>query len=333
MEAAFAAAASRKGVDVRAFRIANLTVNVSFAGPALLAAIEPALAHLATPSAPAPDLSVRVWDTASTGIAVPMPSRRGLAASTALGARPERVRSSYQAAPRILTLYDPDRRRAVVWVPDAGAVPSNEVASPMRTLLHWWARDNGLQLVHAGAVGLDGRAVLLCGPAGAGKSTSVLAGMLSGLDYLGDDYVLVDARRGTKVHSLYSAAKLQPEHVSAFPELRPTLVNGDRLGTEKALWFIHRDFPERTQTSAEALAVLVPRVVSGSQSAVVPIRRSTALSALAPSTIVQLSGADQWSLRAMAAFIERVATYELRAGSDLTGVARAIRFVLDGAAP
>ena len=332
MQAAFANAAARMGVIERTFRIGGLGVRASFAGPGMIQAIEPALAHLAADPSLSVDLRVQLWDTATTGVSVPTPPRGGPSmAPLQRDGVIDRIRSSYHAVPRILTLYDTAERVAVVWVPDARSVPSNEIASPMRTLLHWWARDNGLQFVHAGAVGHEGRAVLLAGPSGAGKSTSTLAALLAGLDYLGDDYVLVDAGAGTTIHSLFSAAKLQPAQVAAFPELRASLINEDRLATEKALWFVHRDFPERTRASAKAVAVLVPRVTGSADSSVVPIARSTALAALAPSTIVQLSGADQWSLDAMAAFLARVPAYRLEAGTDLRGLAKTLRGVLESA--
>ena len=311
----------------RTFRIARLTVVARFAGPAMLPAIEPALAHLLASPAGQANLTVELWDSASTGIAVPAPpgGRTGFGATAEDG----RVRSAYHALPGILSMYEPASRTAVLWVPDAKRVPSNEIASPMRMLLHWWARDNGLQFVHAGSVGIGGRAVLLAGPAGAGKSTAALAGLLGGLDYLGDDYVLIDTQGGATIHSLYSAAKLQPEQVGAFPELRPYLTNADRLATEKALWFVHRDFPQRTRASAEAAAVLVPRITGGRRSSLAPIARSTALASIAPSTLAQLSGSDQWSMRVIAGFLEQVPAFQLDAGRHLGSLASTLRTLLE----
>ncbi len=319
MRDAFLEAGTRTGIESRTFAICGLRVTVRAAGNAMMGAIEPALAHLAVAETGSQDLEVHAWDSATSGVEVP---------DRIVQPGPSATRSSYQPEPGILTLYDPHGREAVVWVPDARRVPSNEVASPLRVLLHWWARDRGLQFVHAGAVALDGRAVLLAGPSGAGKSTAALAGLAHGLDYLGDDYVVVDGRAGATVHSLYSAGKLQPSQVAAFPELRPMLSNADRLSTEKALWFAHRHFPVQTVASATAICVLVPRVASGFRSSIEKIPRSTALAALAPSTIAQLSGADQWSLGVMASFLGRVDAYRLNAGSDLAGLANTMRELL-----
>ncbi len=329
---AYALAARQNGTVEQSFLVAGRPIHAAFAGPALIPAMTSALTHLAVGAQSDADLSVMLWDSASTGIAFPVRPGAGLHSpdSRDVAGRADRVRYAYQREARILTLYDAALREAIVWVPDARSVPSNEVASPLRTLLHWWARDHGLQFAHAGAVGLDGKAVLLAGPSGAGKSTSALACLLAGLDYLGDDYVLVDAKGGTTIHSLYSAAKLQPNQVAAFPELTGLLDNPDKLATEKALWFVDRDFPDRTRSSAEAVAVVVPRITGGTESSLEPIKRSTALAALAPSTLAQLAGADQWALNALATFLGSVSAFRLSAGTDLPGLAHVVRELLEG---
>ncbi len=327
LTAAFTDAADRLGTVERAYAIAGRDIRIHAAGPTVLGMVDPALAHLATEATEPRDLLVQLWDSASSGVAVPDPP--GDDGSDQRLDDP--VRSAYHAVPRILSVYHRIERRAVVWVPDASRVPSNELASPLRTLLHWWSRDRGLQFVHGGAVGLNGRAVLLAGPSGAGKSTAAMACLLDGLDYLGDDYVLVDGGPHPAVHSLFSAGKVQPEHVAAFPQLRPLVENGAELPLEKALWFLNRHFPERMTASARAVGVLVPEVTGASATTIVPLRSAAALAALAPSTIVQLSGADQGSLSAIAAFLGRVPSYRLRSGTDLPGIAGAVRRLLQDA--
>jgi hypothetical protein len=294
----------------------------------VLTIIHAALSHLTTDATRPPELVVRLWDSASTGVPIPdVPD--GDAVKVQDMADDRRVRSAYHAVPRILSVYDPAQRLAVVWVPDAASVPSNELASPLRTLLHWWSRDFGLQFVHGGAVSVAGRGVLLAGPSGAGKSTAAIACLLGDLDYLGDDYVLVGGGSVPVVHSLYSAGKLQAAHIGTFPELLPMVENADELPTEKALWFFGSQFPQRMATSARAVAVLVPEVTAEGRTTIVRLRPAAALAALAPSTIVQLSGADQGSLSAIGAFLSRVPSYRLRTGTDVRDIARAVRAFID----
>jgi hypothetical protein len=326
LAAAYLEATRSVGRVERTYAIGARIVRVEAAGEPALKIVDPGLAHLAAPGGGSPELVVQVWDSASSGVHVPgLPSAMSGEAAPA-----DEVLSAYHAVPQILTVYERAQRRAVVWVPDASRVPSNELASPLRTLLHWWSRDHGLQFIHGGAVALGGRGVLLAGPSGAGKSTAALACLMAGLDYLGDDYVLVESRDVPVVHSLYNAGKVQPSHLATFPSLGPLIENGHELPAEKPLWFFQRWLPGQMVASARALAVFVPEVTGNAATSIVPIRASTALAALAPSTIVQLSRADQTSLSAIAAFVAQVPSYRLRSGTDLTAIARTVREFIAG---
>jgi hypothetical protein len=57
---------------------------------------------------------------------------------------------------------------------------------PLAALLH------GLEVVHAGAVGIDGGAIVLAGDSGAGKSTLVAALLRRGAGFLTDDVVALE---------------------------------------------------------------------------------------------------------------------------------------------
>jgi hypothetical protein len=288
----------------------------------LLSRLTPALDHLASPPVEHPDLTVCAWDTASTGVAVPAPPDAGRGGPEGL------AHALYQPEPESLSMLSPARRLGAHWVPDAGKLSSHECAAPLRPLLHWWQRERGRQLVHGGAVGTDAGAVLLAGPSGAGKSTCALACLLGGLDYLGDDYVLLDAEGEPSVHCVYSSAKLNPDHVGFVPSLVPLITNPGRLGTEKALWFLHAHHPRQIRRRLPLRAVLVPGVRGGRRCRIEPISAASALLALAPSTIVQLRGAPDAALGWMARCLARLPCYRLDLGRELAPIADAVWEVL-----
>src|SRR5690349_22946983 len=98
---------------------------------------------------------------------------RGLTAGDRLG--------SYDRAHATLSLYDATEATGVLWARDAERMAPWEPGSPLRSLLRWVLAAHGLHLLHAAAVGTpDGRGVLLCGPGGAGKSTTALAFLAAG---------------------------------------------------------------------------------------------------------------------------------------------------------
>ena len=194
-------AMQRSGPIVRDLRLGPTTVRLRIAGPALL----PFIGVLTHPwhavAASEPLLRVELWDRHSTGVAPPpFPVRQDPPAG------PGEIRSYDDADLRILfhsgtdprdgsfaalTMFDERTSTARYFVSDAARIPWWERAAPVRAALHWGLSRPDRLLVHAGAVGSAGRGVLLTG-AGAGKSTTALAAVCAGLDYLGDDYVFMD---------------------------------------------------------------------------------------------------------------------------------------------
>jgi hypothetical protein len=82
-------------------------------------------------------------------------------------------------------------------------------------------RLRGLTSLHASAVALGDRSVAICGPAGAGKSTTAAAFASRGRPVLADDVVpLLDRADGVFVQSAYP-------HLRLWPDVLPALGTGD----------------------------------------------------------------------------------------------------------
>lgn len=86
----------------------------------------------------------------------------------------------------------------------------DEALSVLRKELAFWIADAARTRIflHAGAVALDGRALLLPGRSGAGKSSLVAALLEAGASYLSDEYAPLD-RRG-RVHPCPLPLQLPP---------------------------------------------------------------------------------------------------------------------------
>lgn len=78
-------------------------------------------------------------------------------------------------------------------------------------LVSQWAETAGLIPVHGAAVGTGGRGVLLIANGGGGKSTLAASCLLSGMDYAGDDYVLLSSQGAPAAMPLFSTLKLNPD--------------------------------------------------------------------------------------------------------------------------
>jgi hypothetical protein len=82
-------------------------------------------------------------------------------------------------------------------------------------------RLRGISSLHASAVALGDRSVAICGPAGAGKSTTAAAFASRGRPVLADDIVpLVDTAEGVFVQPAYP-------HLRLWPDVLPALGTGD----------------------------------------------------------------------------------------------------------
>jgi hypothetical protein len=100
----------------------------------------------------------------------------------------------------------------------AERLPDWHDRSPFRSFISLWADDNRLALLHGATVARSGEAVVLAGVSGSGKSTTALACLDAGLDFLGDDACLVDPGE-RRVYSLYGRAKLEPSSRQTFGPL------------------------------------------------------------------------------------------------------------------
>jgi hypothetical protein len=317
------------GVAVEDYVVAGSRVSLRFATGALRDRLAPAFAHLSAPPGEAPELTVHLWDSASTG--VEPPPRPPAAPDETAGAlyhfHEPPLRGAYQAAFEALSVLDSETGVAWYWVADARDLPSWEQACPIRQLLFWWLGARGYLQVHGAAVGRPEGGVLIVGPAGSGKSTVALACLGSELLYAGDDYVAVTLDPSPRVASLYSTGKLDPSHLrERLPRLLPA---ADRLDEEKAILYAERHFPQQTTSGFLLAAVLVPAVRSdGREPRVAPASRAAAFAALGPSTMFQLHTAGAGELATLSSLVARVPCYTLEVGSDLSAVPETISRLL-----
>lgn len=303
----------------RYYCIAGFAVRLRFAGEALLPYITPALAHLATEPVGEPVLTVCLWDSDSTNIVMPPPPwqaddyREG---GEIRGFVDERIHTIVQIGVNALSVLDRERNLGIYWVKTAKQIPYYESAAPLRAIFHLWMSQRGIQLIHAGAVGLPSGGVLLVGKGGSGKSTTALACLNSELFYASDDYCMLAHHPNPTVFSIYSTGKKNADDVGRLPFLVSKIRNPDRLGTEKAVYLLSESFPDKLLSSFPLRAILIPRLSGGRDTALKPASPAAGLAALAPSTIFQLPGDRKKGFQTMGQLVRQVPCYQLNLGTD-----------------
>lgn len=315
------------GIVDRYYSIGGQIIRLRFAGPALVPQLTPALAHLATIESEAPSLTICIWDNTSTATPRPqLPPFGAMPRGDIPGYNDGRIHTHIGAG--LFSVLDAARGLAVYCCRDAAQLPLYERGAPLRSIFHWWFRRSKLQLVHAGAVGNASGGVLLAGKGGSGKSTICLACLNSDLLYVSDDYSLIALDPAPYAHTLYNTAKLRVDNLHRVPHLQDKIYNADRLQTEKALFFLHEDFPQKIIAGLPIRAILLPRVTGLVDTTVTPASARESLSALLLSTMHQLAGADEKTVTMINRLANALPSFTLELGSDLEQVPARISHLL-----
>jgi hypothetical protein len=319
------------GAIERHLDLAGTLIRVVYAGEGLCSAFSPALAHLEVDPVRSPDVSFHVWDSALAGVAMPLPPfpRHCLTDRGDIwGMNSRRIRSAFHWSESSVNLMDLERGIGIYWVQDQKLLPYWCHASPLRTLFHWWMTHNGLQLLHAAAVGDEHGALLVTGKGGVGKSTTALACLTGGMRYLADDYLVVGFDPEPRVYSLYATAKMEPSQLERFPEFEPLLTNRPYLDAEKAvvqLWPAYRD---RLVRSMPLKALATPRFAGEGNTSFGRVSTIVLQRAAAFTTLSQLPHSGHCNYVFIARLASRLPGLEIALGWDLATIPAAIRHLL-----
>jgi hypothetical protein len=315
------AVAARAAVVEQRFELAGAVIAVQYAGDRLADILGVAFEHHVA-SARDADLTIVVWDCASTGAPIPRISYDALDGGITADSRVEGdqpVECRYDGARRILNVYERATQRAGFCVADPDELPHWERSSPFRQLLAWFFRARGLHLLHGAAVGGADAGFLLVGRGGSGKSSSALACLEwpeAGLGVAGDDYCVVGTAPSAVAWSLYRSAKVGWPQLDWFPRLSRSVVNRDTPEDEKALLMLG---PPHTPPLAREVAIdaiVAPTVRMPGPTALEPIGRAAALQALAPSSMFQLAGPNADDFRELATLVAGRPAWRLALGGE-----------------
>jgi len=315
----------------RYFNIAGFTILLRFAGPALIPYITPALNHLTTQHAPEPDLTVCLWDSISTHTEISCPPWEMddyLPRGEVRGYNTDRIHIAFQLGFCVLSMLDIVQNTAIFWIRSARHAYYSESSHPIKTILHWWMREQGLQLVHAASVGMQNGGVLVAGRGGSGKSTTALACLLSEMLFLGDDKVLISRKPIPFAYSAYNSATLNADHLQKLPQLIRKVSNADNLDAEKALIYLYNFYSERVAVSLPVRGIVVPQITGQTDSKLTRVSPMTAIKALAPSTLFQMPGAGPKDFREITEFVKHIPCFLLELGTCLQEVPETIMQML-----
>ncbi len=272
-----------------------------------------------------PQLTIDLWDENATNIRCFAGSRGTCHGWEDVTSMSPDGRYIGQMQPNTLTCFDRNTQHIVGSIAWSDQIPIYERAKPLSRLLLEWNNDRHIQVIHAGLVSQHGQGVLFVAKSGSGKSTTSLACLCTGFDYVGEDFIgLEKLRDGSFVgHSLYNSVFLETGHLARFPELSPHVIRG-APHEEKAVVILSHVFPERLARVATIRAVVLLRVAGESESRLRSISKSQALLALAPSSLIEIPSRGIDGFSRLAQLVEQVSTYALELGRDLESIPRRV---------
>jgi hypothetical protein len=280
-----------------------------------------------------PDVTLHLWDGASTGSEPPQPwsnAEVGLRGEVPMYSNGQ-ILTAIQTDVNAVNIFDRHHRRGFYWIDSPASLRAYERAAPLKVLLHWWLRDLGLPMIHAGAVGTEAGAVLLVGKSGAGKSTTTLACLEAGLQYLADDRCLLALNPTPQVHCIYNSAKLHLAQMQRFPRLMTAVNNWHETTYDKALVHAHEFAPQQLARQLPIRALLLARVAGTPRTTLSPVARPHLLRDFVTSSLVYQPGAAHAEVHCMTAAVRQLPCYQINLGSDLAGIAPLITQILERA--
>jgi hypothetical protein len=208
---------------------------------------------------------------------------------------------------------------------------SRYVASnPFATLaLMEMLKRRGTYFLHAACLAKEGRAVVIAGQAGAGKSTLALALARHGLDYLGDDMVFLRAEAGTvRALGFSDAIGITANTAQWLPELAELARREPEPGYPKYLGRVEDHFAARVVTEAAPRAIVFPQIVPGDDSRLEPLAGNEAWLRLVPDVLLTEPASTQAHLNTIAALTRQAESHTLYSSRDLDASARLVAGLL-----
>ena len=226
----------------------------------------------------------------------------------------------------LLTALDEHNGHTVALVHAPARWPLRHYKQGIFITLYQLLRGHGLHLIHASAIGRDGRALLIAGRSGAGKTTTMLTCVDAGYQFLGDDTTLLwlDPAGTVQVAALLSTLDVTDKTAAWFPQLAPFL-SPQRNHTGKRQIILSEAFPQRVAAQAQVVALLMPMVTGAVTTTLTPLNKATLLNDLLFFSVdLQDPAFTRRHVEFLAQLVEQNPVYLLRLGSEREDVLRAI---------
>lgn len=299
-------------VSTRSFQLGPFSFCLQFSSFLLEEKLTKAFEHL--PGREQGEMKIGVWDTTLPQGKLPRLDWDTIEGNGYRGHWDPPFYFHYFETIQALSVFNVEKGRGFYVVRQGEDLPWWVSGSPLQGILHPWLQSENAQLVHTGAISHKGKALLLAGKGGSGKSTTVLSCLREGFDYIGEDYSVIVPGEEPYVLSVYQSAKLAIHTRSLFPEYERFVVNCKEAAKEKGLIYYGEIFPDQILLSSPLCAVVSLEV--GEETVLKQGSLHQSLKSLLMSTVAQLPFGHEKTLPLLKQALCFAQHYHLTLGPD-----------------
>ncbi len=326
-------AAAEVELHEREIGIAGRRVRLRFADSGSLEAFYPALSHLEATLIGDPDIEFRIWDAAATGRPPPgiaWGDQEPTEDAMVLHLSDETVRTKLDPRSSGILCYDRSRAHLLYCTRDVANVPWEVRSSPLIAAFSWALATRSNPIIHAGCVGLEGWGALIAGRSGAGKSTTCIGAAVAGLEYVSDDYLLVETGARPVGHSLTCMGRVHRSDMGRIDGVDRAVAGWVAAEDPKAAVDVRALAPDRVRASLPLKALVLPRLGTGGETVMRRVTAAEALRNMAPSSLFFLPADDpREAFAAMANLARTLPAYVLHLNDDASAAAAALSRLID----
>jgi len=308
---------------IKTYQVATKKVSIYFYGQDVFDILSQAFGHHKIIPNDDYDIIIHAWDSRyNNKYMIPPWDEPGFNKDYKI--EDENFLGVYLGGEESLNFYDKEKRIGYFYTNDVRQLPDWIYGAPFRTILHWFFNESDIHLIHGAVIGQHNKSILLTARSGSGKSTTALSCILSGMDYLSDDYIAIQQNSSVEAHSLYQSAKITRDGVNRFPEFNQIIRNKNFQENEKAVLFLSDIFPSQVVSHSSIVAIFIPRIVPD-KTRLSKANKIEAMLAIAPTTMLQLPLAETNKLKIFKSILNNIPCYFLDVGPDIRNTPNIIK--------
>jgi hypothetical protein len=316
------------------YALGGISIGLQCDDPEVVALVDARFRPLRRPVAPPTDITIEIRGPGPAAGWLPPPAGAGRPIYDAPGQPIEYFDESDELyvdyGRRVRLLCSPSEGRISMAINGTDPGDSIQATHPMLTIaLVETMKRFGRFSLHAAALSLDGRGVLVPGSSGSGKSTLTVTLVRAGFGFLSDDTVFLEPRtEGIWVSGFPDEVDVTDTTVSMVPELGPLADQPLRPGREKHGFRIEDVFDTTVVAGCRPVALVAPNLVAGVGPSLEPLAPGEALLQLMPNVLLTDPKASQAHLDVLGELARTIPCYSFSPGSDLPAAAACLHELL-----